>query len=289
MTVDINVVAENLVELLTNSTNMATVFYDIFLNPIPMDVTLYQYNDENVLEEITIPNRAKDRKIALDGVGSPEGSVDANVGAAYVDTASSLVYFKVSGTGNTGWTEVLTADALSDILDDFQPTISTSGTNVVLLDKDGNITSSADIGNISANKSLSNLSSAGNAVLAGKASVDLDNLSSTGEARFTQIQTSLTEKASVNMDNITSMGANNIRAIVGEVGANSDLSNLTDAGNAKLQYAPFSINNGSVIEKIPIMKNMIPRIKRNIEAHFNSSAPCIIPKIPITINVKALK
>ncbi len=166
--IDINVVAENLVELLTNSTNLASVFYDIFLNPIPMDVTLQQYNDENKLIEITIPNRAKDRKIAITGEGSPEGVIEAPPGVCYVDSVASLIYFKVTGMGDTGWTAVPTEESLADIIARLRVTIATSGSNVVLLDTEGNITSSADISNISANKSLSNLSSAGNAVLAGK-------------------------------------------------------------------------------------------------------------------------
>ena len=56
-----------------------------------------------------IPNRAKDRKIALDGEGSPEGVISANVGACYVDNLNQVVYFKADNSGeNTGWTSVLT-------------------------------------------------------------------------------------------------------------------------------------------------------------------------------------
>ena len=62
---ELDVITQNLVELLTNSTNMTSVFYDVFLNPTPMDVTLQQYDSNNELITVTIPNRAKDRKIAL--------------------------------------------------------------------------------------------------------------------------------------------------------------------------------------------------------------------------------
>ena len=188
--VDINVVAENLAELLTNSTNMASVFYDIFLNPIPMDVVLKQYNDENELVEVTIPNRAKDRRIAITGTGSPEGVVEAPPGVCYINEAGDgegsgpIVYFKVEGTGTEGWTEVLTESALEGLVARLRPTIATSGSNVVLLDNEGNVTSSADISDICANKSLSNLNATGNAVIASKASVDLDNLSNAGKARI---------------------------------------------------------------------------------------------------------
>ena len=82
---DINVVAENLAELLTNSVNMTQVYYDLFFNPEPMDITLYQYDDDNRLVEVVIPNRAKDKirleeiaaeiatKISSTEKGQPEG------------------------------------------------------------------------------------------------------------------------------------------------------------------------------------------------------------------------
>lgn len=63
-----------------------------------------------------------------------------------------------------------------------------------------------------ANPSLSNLNATGNAVLANKTNIDLSNLSATGEAHF----------------------------------VNPSLNNLNSTGYAKLQYEPFTINNGSI-------------------------------------------
>ncbi len=40
------------------------------------------------------------------GIGSPEGVVTANPGQGYIDitdTAHPVLYFKIVGTGNTGW------------------------------------------------------------------------------------------------------------------------------------------------------------------------------------------
>lgn len=105
---DISVIAENLTELLQNTVNMTSVYYDIFLNPEPQKVKITQFDNNNELKTIEIPNRAMDRQIALSGSGSPEGQKEANVGATYVDTQNQAVYFKTSGTGNTGWTLVLT-------------------------------------------------------------------------------------------------------------------------------------------------------------------------------------
>lgn len=113
---DINVIAENLTELLQNTINMTSVYYDIFLNPEPMDVELKQFNSDNELVTISLPNRAKDRKIALDGEGSPEGAVEANIGACYVDTLNQVVYFKATGSGNTGWVIVLDSNGLDAYL-----------------------------------------------------------------------------------------------------------------------------------------------------------------------------
>lgn len=127
---DNNIIAENIAELLTNSVNMTSVFYDIFLNPNPMDVVLWQYNDNNELVPIPIPNRAKDKIIAKEGVGTPEGHVEASVGTAYVDTQNSIVYFKVSGEDQFGWVAVLNREGVL-------PIISTYCTNRGFVNIDG--------------------------------------------------------------------------------------------------------------------------------------------------------
>ena len=116
---DIDVIAENLTELLTNTVNMTSVFYDVFLNPNPMDVELQQYNNDNELVTVVIPNRAKDRRIALDGEGSPEGVKEAPIGTAYVDLLTDHVYFKTSGDDSYGWTLVLDQRAAEDLISSY--------------------------------------------------------------------------------------------------------------------------------------------------------------------------
>lgn len=44
---------------------------------------------------------------ATPGVVNPEGSVTANPGQTYYNTDNSTFWVKSSGTGNTGWTELL--------------------------------------------------------------------------------------------------------------------------------------------------------------------------------------
>ena len=116
---DINVIAENLAELLTNTVNLTDVYYDLFINPTPMDITLKQYNSNNELIEVTIPNRAKDRQISLSGEGSPEGVIEAPLGTFYVDIQNNLVYIKKTLSGSNGWQLILTPEDLDLILDDY--------------------------------------------------------------------------------------------------------------------------------------------------------------------------
>lgn len=104
---DLNIVAENLTELLTSVTNMTSAFYNIFLNPEPMDVELQMYDSNNQLITVEIPNRAKDKAGAYTGEGTPNGFVAAPVGSAYVDTLNNVVYYKTSGNDQYGWVAVV--------------------------------------------------------------------------------------------------------------------------------------------------------------------------------------
>jgi hypothetical protein len=45
------------------------------------------------------PNTASN----LSGSGSPEGVVTATVGQHYTDTMNGVTYWKMTGSGNTGW------------------------------------------------------------------------------------------------------------------------------------------------------------------------------------------
>ena len=116
--IDIDIVAENLAELLTNTVDMASVFYDIFLNPNPMLIHLKAFDKENELIDVTIPNRAMDRITPYTGEGSPEGKVAAPIGSVYVDTKSSTVYYKVSGNESDpfGWNAVISQSLMETFI-----------------------------------------------------------------------------------------------------------------------------------------------------------------------------
>ena len=119
---DINVDIENIVEYLTNSVNITDKFYDIFLNPEPMDVTFEQYNDENKLVEVTIPNRAKDLKNIRAGSSSPEGQVAAPKGTLYIDDSVPQLYIKVDGTNENNWVAIPNQEETVSILEDYLET-----------------------------------------------------------------------------------------------------------------------------------------------------------------------
>ena len=116
MSIDIDVLLENVVELLTNTVNMTAKFYDIFLNPTPMDIELEQYNDQNELITVVFPNRAKDRILTKFGEGSPEGVVVAVMGTMYIDISNSEVYIKVSGDDEYGWIPVSSEENIIPII-----------------------------------------------------------------------------------------------------------------------------------------------------------------------------
>lgn len=117
--VDINIIAENLTELLQNSVNMTSVFYDIFLNPEPMYVDLTQIGANGEVITISIPNRAQDMILASIGTGSPEGVVEAGPGHIYVDSETLTCYVKATGEGNTGWKVILTEQGLYTYIDNY--------------------------------------------------------------------------------------------------------------------------------------------------------------------------
>ena len=108
-------IATILSKLATNYSNMALTFYNVFYNPTPMDVTFQMFDEAGVLQTYTIPNRAKDRNLILNGEGSPEGAIAGGYGTIYQDTSNGEIYAKETPNGNTGWNVLIT----KNILDTF--------------------------------------------------------------------------------------------------------------------------------------------------------------------------
>ena len=89
--------------LFTNMNNLDRVYYDMFINPEPMDITLERYDDTGTLTTVVLPNRAKDRVPAYSGSGNPNGNQVATVGALYIDISSKSLYYKGTGSDAYGW------------------------------------------------------------------------------------------------------------------------------------------------------------------------------------------
>ena len=86
-----------------NMNEIERIYYDMFINPEKLDVTFQRYNEEGVLETITLPNRAKMAFSVLSGEGSPQGVVAADAGSFYLDTVAGNMYYKTAGIDAYGW------------------------------------------------------------------------------------------------------------------------------------------------------------------------------------------
>lgn len=199
--ISINTVIENLAELLTNTVNMTDVFYDLFINPTPKDVTLMQYNSENELVQVTVPNRAKDRKIGITGTVAPESSSEAEaapVGTCYVNTTTGDIFFKVATSGSNRYYQVATKADISSSLTDYVPV--TRAINGNTLEADVTLTA-ADVGAMSSASSIdygTDLSFASSTAI-------LSLLNENGDTLST-VNLSATQGADTALSNITSDG-----------------------------------------------------------------------------------
>lgn len=110
-----------LTKLATNYSNLAIVFYDIFYNTTPMDVTFQMFDESGVIQTYTIPNRAKDMKNILNSessevTGSPEGQVEAARGTIFQDLDNGDLYIKETPSGAIGWSKFLRYSDLQEII-----------------------------------------------------------------------------------------------------------------------------------------------------------------------------
>ena len=89
--------------LFTNLNNQNELYYDMFLNPEPMDLELERYDENGELVTVTLANRAKDIIRAYTGEGNPNGKITARIGALYIDLVNGSLYYKASGSDSYGW------------------------------------------------------------------------------------------------------------------------------------------------------------------------------------------
>lgn len=238
-------------KLATNYSNLASVFYDVFYNTTPMDVTLQMYDTAGVLQTYTIPNRAKDMKNMLSGNGNPEGSVEAGLGVIYQDLTNGNLYIKGTSSGDEGWEELATEDYVGTFLrqgngspeGNYEATkgvlyidlvnsvlyiksTETGDTGWVLISASTSVLANRDLSNLTtvgeshfANSSLSNLSTAGNAIIDGKEEV---------ANKKTVVNSSSTDIEYPSAKATYTFVTNSIENL-----ANKSLSNLTPLGGLK--------------------------------------------------------
>lgn len=108
--------------LFTNLNNQNELYYDMFLNPEPMDLKLQRYDENGELVTVTLANRAKDLISSYSGQGDPNGVVAANIGATYIDIMAKSLYYKSVGSDAYGWVLVWSAQNLVANVDFLSPT-----------------------------------------------------------------------------------------------------------------------------------------------------------------------
>jgi hypothetical protein len=97
----------DLAELLATITDLANAYFDLFISPEPMDVTISMYDQAGALQNYTIPNRAKDRQVVM-GEYDPNDNLDSAVGTLYMNNTSRTLYIKTTGANNkTGWKPII--------------------------------------------------------------------------------------------------------------------------------------------------------------------------------------
>lgn len=117
-TLDVNSsdILTNLSELLTNVVEVTDAYFNLFINPEPMDISVTQYDSNGELKTYTIPNRAKDRQVHL-GTENPEGNLNYSLGSLYMNTATRTLYIKTTNADSTeGWKALIYEDKLIEPL-----------------------------------------------------------------------------------------------------------------------------------------------------------------------------
>ena len=114
--IDLTDLVDAISRLQLNYTSLAEQFYNIFFNPVPMDVSLVFIDKKGEETEVTIPNRAKDQKYIMNGEGSPLSNlVSADIGTIYQDITTGEVYAKY-GVDSDNWTLLVSKNHLNSII-----------------------------------------------------------------------------------------------------------------------------------------------------------------------------
>ena len=107
--------------LFTNLNNQNEMYYDMFLNPVPMDMNLERYDENGNLVTVVLPNVAKMRVTAYSGAGNPNGVQVASIGALYIDVTNRSIYYKATGSDSYGWQLIWSTANLIEGVDYISP------------------------------------------------------------------------------------------------------------------------------------------------------------------------
>ena len=118
----------------TSYANMTRTYYNMFYNNTPMDITLEIYNEDGALQKITVPNVAKATAISLTYNGSPEGVLEASLGAVVLDKVNKELWYKAEQNGTSGWYKLYSTKNLEDGIDFLTP----NGSGELLTDLNAN-------------------------------------------------------------------------------------------------------------------------------------------------------
>lgn len=256
-------------KLATNYSNLAIIFYDIFYNTTPMDVTFQMYDEAGVLQTYTIPNRAKDMSNILSGSGSPQGDISATKGVLYQDLENGDLYIKLTSSGDTGWSKFVTGEEfenylMSGIGSPEEVVVANRGT--MFVDKvhaalyiktttEGNTgwaLISANTENL-ANRDLDNLTSIGEAHFANPS---LSNINPAGRALFDAKENTSNKVTSISASSTDTKfpSAKAVYTFVGESTSNfadKDFSNISST--AESRFLGTNKLNSCVLEATTLM------------------------------------
>ena len=258
-----------LTQLATNYSNMASVFYDVFYNSEPENVTFEMFDESGVLREYTVKNLALSNKYRVTGNGDPEGNVIAKRGTIYQDLASGNLYIKRIEDGNEGWAKLINKAFLDTYIlqGNTNPNgVVSAATGTLYVDMD-----SATL-YICIDETQKEWSSVSPSFL-DYASRDLDNITTAG---MNVIKDTIVTQLGVKTTNVASGSTNGqiptAKAVYDSVYVtlNNAISNLTTVVNGKQDKALVTtISNLSTDSQYPSAKCMYDLIG-NLESIINN-------------------
>lgn len=113
---DIDQISTVLGKLENNYSELAHNFYTLFYDSNPQDITLEWYDENGILQTLTIPNRAKDLQYIQTGNINPEGFVEAQPSTIFQNLKNGELFVKSSGTGKTGWVKLISESSLDSYI-----------------------------------------------------------------------------------------------------------------------------------------------------------------------------